>query len=108
MPDWKQNLTYTKDPGDEFDYPFDFASSTNGSSSSDALKTGETIASYSFDIPVGLTLISMQLANSNTTPVAWIGGGTAGQSYTVTCKVTTSSTIPRKYERSIVIFINEL
>ena len=70
-----------KDPDATNAFKFDF---------SRWLGTGETISSYSFpDFPSGLTKVS----DSNTTSVVtvFISGGTAGQSYDVTCRINTTA-----------------
>ena len=69
----------TKDPDDVRLYTWDFT---------DWLATGESVSSYSFpDFPVGLTQVSD--SNDATSVTVKISGGTAGESYNVTCRVIT-------------------
>ena len=71
----------TKDPDDVLSYSWDF---------SDFLATAETISTIAFpDFPAGLTLDSS--SNTSTVATAVISGGTAGTSYDVTCRITTSA-----------------
>jgi hypothetical protein len=69
----------TKDPDDIDKFTWSFA---------DWLDTGESINGSSFpDFPSGLTLDSS--SDDATSVTATISGGTAGESYDVTCRVTT-------------------
>ena len=104
MPDWKDGLTYIKDPDAVKDYPFDFAALTNGSGATDWLASGETISSYTITAASGLAVDSFTLANSSTTVVVWISGGTAGTTYTLACRITTSA--GRTEERTVNIFVD--
>ena len=97
--------TFIKDPDAALDYKFDFAALTNGSGDSDWLASGETISSYEVTVDDGLTLDSDSLANSDTSVVAWLSGGTAGSNYKVTCAITTSE--GRTDELTMVIKVRE-
>jgi hypothetical protein len=79
-----------KDPSDEVWKTVDW---------SEWLASGETIASVAWTVPTGLT----QAAASNTSTLAKIklSGGTAGVTYRVACKVTTS--LPQVCERSFLV-----
>ncbi len=71
----------TKDPDDILNYTWDF---------SDWLGTGESISSYSFpDFPSGLTLVTD--CNTSSAVTARISGGTAGTTYSITCRVVTDA-----------------
>ena len=88
----------TKDPDDILDYAFDWAT---------WLATSETIASYTLTVPTGLTEGSGATATSESSGVItyWISGGTAGQSYTIGCKITTSA--GRVKEESMTLRIRQ-
>lgn len=48
----------------------------------------DTITAAAFTVPAGLTKVSEDHTGTNAT--VWLSGGTAGQRYTVTCRVTTA------------------
>lgn len=98
-----------KDPDAVVDYLFDFAPLTNGRDplGTDWLGAGETIQSFNVSVPAGLTLDSSVAADSNTSVRAWLSGGTAGETYTVTCRITTNNTPARIEDRSISITVAE-
>lgn len=81
---------FVKDPNAVLDYQWDW---------SEWLAVGETIASHTVTVPTGLTLDSSTA--STTTVTAWLSGGTAGTTYTVTCRVTTSA--GRTDDKSITV-----
>ena len=64
---------------------------------------GDTIASHTITVPTGLTLVS-STQNAGVI-VAWLSGGTLGQTYKVTCHIVTVSTPAREDERSIYVKI---
>jgi hypothetical protein len=70
---------HKKDPDAVLDWIFDW---------NDWLAESETISSSSFIVDPGITVDS----NSNTTKTAkvWLSGGTEGQVYRVTCRITSS------------------
>lgn len=88
-----------KDPDAVLDYSFDW----NGDSPGPWLATGETISSYVVTVEAGLTKDSDSDAAGVVT--VWLSGGTAGTSYTVSCKIVTSDS--RTEERSITILVEE-
>lgn len=92
---------FIKDPSAVLDYKFDWAALTNGSGTSDWLSSGETIASRTVTLDTGLTKDSDSVTDSSTSVTVWLSGGTAGSTYGVTCRITT--TAGRTDERSIVI-----
>ena len=96
---------YTKDPSAVLDYKWDFAALTNGSGTTNWLETGETISSCTVTADTGLTVESSARANTNTSVVAWLSGGTADVTYTVTCRIVTSES--RTDERSIKIQVQD-
>ena len=83
-----------KDPDDVLDYVFHW---------SDWLETGETLGSVAWDVPTGLTQDDDDVGA--TTATVWLSGGTAGETYTVGCKVTTNTT--RVCERSFRVLVAE-
>ena len=85
--------TYTKDPGATLDYTVDFT----------AWLGTDTIATASVTTPPGLTEASE--SNTTTKVTVWLSGGTVGQSYTVTCRITTVA--GRIDERSLLIRVRD-
>ena len=85
--------TFTKDPDAVLDYQFDWSS---------WLATDETIASTDVTV-TGVTLDSSP--NDDTSVVAWVSGGTAGTTATVSCEITTSAN--RTDERTISLHVVE-
>lgn len=81
---------FLKDPAAQLDYEFDWST---------WLASGETISSATVTVPSGMTLDSQVDAADSVT--AWLTGGTAGNTYIVTCQITTSQL--RTDERSITI-----
>lgn len=71
---------FTKDPDAVLDYRWDW---------SDWLTAiTDTIESVTFVPEDGITVDSS--SHTDTTATAWISGGTAGSSYTVTCRIVTA------------------
>jgi len=83
---------FEKDPDAVLDYSFDW---------SDWLCDSETISSTVITVASGLTKDSDSESDGIVT--IWLSGGTAGTSYTVACKIVTSSS--RTDERSITIMV---
>lgn len=84
-----------KDPNATLDYERDWGPWLAGD--------GDTIVSSEWIVPDGLTKDSQ----STTTTVAtvWLSGGTAGQAYEITNRITTSQ--GRTDDRSILIVVRE-
>lgn len=84
-----------KDSDAVLDYEFNWADHPGGS----WLSTGEEITSYVITASPGITVDS----DTNTTQrvTVWLSGGTAGQPYTVACKITTNQ--GRTDERTMTI-----
>lgn len=91
----RQTFTVFKDPNEILDYGFDWGTNV--------LAVGETIVSRTVTVSAGLTKDS----DSATTQIVtvWLSGGTAGQSYTVACRIVTSSS--RTYERTMTVRVQE-
>ena len=73
--------TFIKDPEAELDYGFDFAALG-------WLSSGETITAVTWTVPAGLTEGTKE--NDGEIIKVWLSGGTAGSTYEVEVKVTTS------------------
>lgn len=74
---------FVKAPNDVLDYEWDW---------SVWLPTGDTISTVSWTAADGLTIeTSPASSNTTTTATVWLGGGTAGETYNVTCEVTTAA-----------------
>ena len=86
-------MTFTKDPNAVLDYTIDWT----------RWLAGDQIAASEWLVPTGLT----KMADSKTASSAtvWLSGGTAGQSYTVTNRVTTTG--GRTEDRSFTIRVEE-
>lgn len=97
--------TYIKDPDAVLDYKFDWKALTNGSGTTDWLDTGETISTRSVSVDTGITKDSDSITDTNTSVTVWLSGGTAGETYTVTCQIVTSDS--RTEERSIKIKVKD-
>jgi len=82
----------TKVEGAVLDYREDWAPLTNGREGaiSDWLTSGETLSSASVSADSGITVDSSALADTNTSVVVWLSGGTVGFQYEVTVAVVTS------------------
>ncbi len=85
---------HKKDPDAVLDWVWDW---------NEWLDEGETIASSTFIASVGITIDSE--SNTTKTATVWLSGGTAGQVYQVTNRITTSS--GRTDDRSITIRVAE-
>ena len=88
--------TFRKDPSDVKDYGFNFDPTTDP-----FLESGETIDDVDFTVPTGITKDLESV--SDTTAIIWLSGGTAGESYIIACKITTTD--GRIHERSIEIIV---
>lgn len=84
---------YVKDPNAVLDYTFDWS----------AWLGTDTIASKTVTVPTGITLDSSSFTTTAVT--AWLSGGTAGTTYTVSCKIVTAGS--RTDERSIEVQVKE-
>lgn len=98
-----------KDPNAVVDYLFDWAAKTNGRDpyGSDWLASGETIASHEIVADSGITVDSSAAADTNTSVRVWLSGGTAGETYRVTCRITTDNSPARVEDRSILVTVAE-
>lgn len=94
-------MRFLKDSSARLDYLFDWAALTNGNGITDWLSAGETITDHTITVTTGLTVDSSALTNTATSVIVWLSGGTTGNSYDVTCHITTSA--GREDDRTIKI-----
>ena len=87
--------TFSKQPGETLDYDFDFT---------DWMPTGDAIASSVVTAESGVTLGTK--ISTDTVIKQFISGGTDGQKYKVTCKITTND--GRIKELELMLKIKEL
>ena len=85
-----------KDPNAELDYGFDW---------SDWLIENEIIDSVEWIVPDGL--VEFDTDKTATQAIVWLSGGTAGESYLVTCRMTTNNTPPRIDDRTFKVKCKE-
>ncbi len=85
---------FIKDPDAVLDFGVDW---------SKWLETDETITSSEWLLPMGITSIDDSTDGKKT--VVWLSGGTSGQMYTLTNRITTSA--GRIDDRSINILVKE-
>ena len=86
-------MTFTKDPNAVLDYSIDWAK----------WLAGDEIATSDWTVPAGLTKVSDTKTTTKTT--AWLSGGAAAQSYTVTNRITTTG--GRTEDRSFTLKVEE-
>lgn len=89
--------TFTKDPDAVLDYACDWS----------AWLSGDTIASSTWTVPDGLTEGTGDYESTHTATEAlvWLSGGTAGRTYAVTNRITTTE--GREDERTIYVRVRE-
>lgn len=90
------NRVFVKDPDEVKDYVFEW----NGASPGPALSTGDSVSSFTVAVESGITLDSSEEFEDDAVRV-WLSGGTAGNDYTVTCRVVTAQ--GRTLEASILV-----
>lgn len=83
-----------KDPSATLDYVLDWST---------WLIPGETISAAVWTIPAGITKTSEVTVPTGT--IAWLSGGIAGQTYMITCRITT--TAGRVDERSFRVKVKQ-
>lgn len=86
-------MTFTKDPNAVLDYSIDWT----------RWLAGDQIAASEWLVPSGLT--KMADSKTSTSATVWLSGGTAGQSYIVTNRITTAA--GRTEDRSFTIRVEE-
>lgn len=83
----------TKDPDEELDYEINWI---------DLLTPGDTIQTSTWFVPVGITR-GLEGQTSTSTSI-WLTGGTAGNTYSLTNRVTTP--LGRTHEQSVKLKVN--
>ena len=96
---------FVKDADAVLDYKWDWAALTNGTGESDWLASGETISTITVTAATGITVNSSSRTDSNTSDTGWLSGGTAGNDYTVACKIVTSAS--RTDERTVTVRVRQ-
>jgi hypothetical protein len=86
-------MTFTKDPNAVLDYTIDWT----------RWLAGDQIAASEWLVPTGITKVADSKTASSAT--VWLSGGTAGQSYTVTNRITTTG--GRTEDRSFIVKVEE-
>ena len=86
--------SFRKDPDSVLDYGIDWST---------WLSSGETISTSTWTVPTGKTEDSDSKGDTST--LIWLSGGTAGTTYELTNKITTSDN--RTVERSIEIIVEQ-
>lgn len=86
-------MTFTKDPNAVLDYTIDWT----------RWLSGDQIATSEWLVATGLTKVADSKTASSAT--VWLSGGPAGQSYTVTSRITTTG--GRTEDRSFTIRVEE-
>jgi fructosamine-3-kinase len=86
-------MTFTKDPNAVLDYSIDWT----------RWLAGDQIAASEWIVESGLT--KMADSKTSTSATVWLSGGTAGQSYIVTNRITTAA--GRTEDRSFTIRVEE-
>lgn len=75
---------FLKDPDAVLDYAFDW--------SAWLAAENDTIATVEWEVPAGITQETDPApSNTDTTATVWLSGGTDGQNYLVTCRITTAA-----------------
>lgn len=82
---------FSKDPSEVLDYTFDWT---------DWL-AGDIIATVTYTLSVGISQTASMFSASTST--IWLGGGTAGTLYNITCQITTAGL--RTADRTIRISV---
>lgn len=85
--------SYLKDPNATKDYGIDWAT----------WLAGDTIQTSTWLVPAGLT--NSNPSNTSTTTTVWLSGGTLGETYTVTNRVTTTG--GRTEDESLRFYIRD-
>lgn len=92
-------ITFIKDPDSQLDYDVDFTAWLTPIS--------DTISAVVWDVPAALTVVG-QSATGLIAKI-WVSGGTVGEKYRVTCRITTVGTggFTRIKDKSFYIRIAE-
>lgn len=88
--------SYVHDPNAVLDYRMSWAK---------WLEEAETISTSTWIVPEGIVQATPAPSNTTTDATIWLSGGTVGQEYRVTNRITTS--LGRADDRSITIHVQE-
>ena len=88
-------MNFTKDPQAVLDYAIDWTKWLD--------EVGDTIETSTWIVPTGLTKVTE--TNTSNLATVWLSGGTVGENYTVTNRITTVG--GRADDRSITIHVRE-
>jgi hypothetical protein len=87
-----QDTKFIKDPSAVLDYTIDWSL---------WLSNGETITTSVWTVPTGITGSTQSISGSKT--ITWLSGGTAGNAYTISNRITTSA--GRTDDRSFLVVV---
>lgn len=91
-----EKATIVKDPEADLDYSWNW--------SAYLAKVGDSLASVQFIIEGEDTLLTQHDAGfAGSLAIVWLAGGTAGKTYRVTCRITTTNVPSRRDDRSIFV-----
>jgi len=88
-------MNFTKDPQAVLDYAIDWTKWLD--------EVGDSIETSTWIVPTGLTKVTE--TNTSKLATVWLSGGTVGENYTVTNRITTAA--GRTDDRSITIRVRE-
>jgi len=91
--------TFRKDPHAVLDYVLDWYNLDDIAEHPPYLNEEETISSATWTVATGITEDSV--SKTDTTTTIWLSGGTAGESYSIACKIVTSDS--RTDERTFTV-----
>lgn len=86
-----------KDPDAVLDYAVDWSASGSSWLGTD------TISAVTWIVPSGITLASS--THTSTVATIWLSGGTSGQTYNITCRITTVG--GRQEDRSFRVIVKD-
>jgi len=90
-----------KDPSAKLDYIFDWAAERNNRDLSDWLLPDETIVDMEVTAETGITIVSSSRIDDDTAVLVWLSGGSDGEEYKISCKITTS--LEREDSRTAIV-----
>lgn len=86
---------FVKASTDVLDFEWDWSTWLTG---------GDTISTVEWTAESGITVeVSPAPSNTTTTATVWIGGGTAGTTYTITCQITTAAARVAQWTQNLTI-----
>lgn len=94
------NRVFVKDPNEVKDYVFDW----NGSTPGPGIPSGDSVSTYTLTAETGITIDSDSEYEADAIQL-FVSGGTAGNDYTITCRVVTAQ--GRTLEASILVKVRD-